>query len=119
MPARSSAREQTVDWKSAKAAIVPLLADPSDWPRFRDELESRLVTRLVLVGQAQSRPYAIEADSELRGWQIVNIDWAQIDPVGRGLESLIDLLDMQGEAAGTSGQRASRHAIGKKGRRNR
>ena len=66
-----------MDWKSAKAAIVPLLADPSDWPRLRDELESRLVTRLVLVGQAQSRPYAIEADSELRGWQIVNIDWAQ------------------------------------------
>jgi hypothetical protein len=99
--------------------LVPRLADPSDWPRLRAELESRLVTRLQLVRQDdQARPYAIEADSELRGRQIVGIDWEQLDPVGAGIESLIERLDTQGETR-PSVPRPTRHAIGKKGRRHR
>jgi hypothetical protein len=108
-----------VDWEAAENTIAPFLADPADWPQIRAELERRLVTRLALVGGDPSRPSAVEANSELRGWQIAGIDRAHLDPVGHALERLIEQLDLQGGVPGSvpSGGRPTRHGIGKKGTR--
>lgn len=104
-----------MDWKEAEKQIAPLLPDPSDWQRFRTELQNRDVTMLTLIGDNPQRPYSIQVDSDRGGLRIAGVDWRRPDAFRHALEKLLDEID----TGAAPRRRPSRHGIGKKGRRSR